>query len=59
MSAIATVGYERASIEEFDAALAAAGIEVLVDVRAVAISRKRGFSKGALSARMEAWNHAH
>jgi|SRR5579862_7570908 uncharacterized protein (DUF488 family) len=54
MNEIATVGYEGASIEDFDATLAAAKIEVLVDVRAVAVSRRKGFSKTALATRMEA-----
>lgn len=45
---IFTIGYEGADPERFTAALAAAGVEVLADVRAVALSRKRGFSKSAL-----------
>jgi uncharacterized protein (DUF488 family) len=51
MRKIATIGYEGASPEAFDATLRAAGVELLVDVRAVAVSRRRGFSKTALSER--------
>lgn len=46
--AVCTIGYEGASLEEFLAALRRAGVEVLVDVREVPLSRKRGFSKTAL-----------
>ena len=54
MSAILTIGYEGASIEEFVTTLKLAEIDVLIDVRDVPISRKRGFSKGALSSTVEA-----
>jgi uncharacterized protein (DUF488 family) len=53
MKPIWTIGYEGASPEDFDATLRAAGIDVLIDVRAVAISRRPGFSKTALSDRVE------
>ena len=49
-----TIGYEGLSPERLHAALRAAGVAVLADVRAVANSRKRGFSKGALKAGLEA-----
>ena len=52
MTNIFTIGYEKASIDQFDVVLLDANIEVLVDVRAVAISRRKGFSKSALSDRM-------
>ena len=52
MQTITTIGYEGASPADFDAALAAAGVNFVVDVRAVAISRKVGFSKTALSERL-------
>ena len=52
MKTIATIGYEGTTIEAFDAALERAHVDVVVDVRAVAISRKRGFSKTALSERL-------
>lgn len=43
------VGYEGRSIDEFVAGLADMGVTRLVDVRMTPISRKRGFSKSALS----------
>jgi len=52
MRSLATIGYEGASSEDFDDALRRAKIELLVDVRAVAGSRRRGFSKTALSDRL-------
>jgi uncharacterized protein (DUF488 family) len=48
-----TIGYEGLDPERLAATLRGAGITVLADVRAVANSRKRGFSKGALGAAME------
>ena len=47
-----TIGYEGADQDRFVAALQAAGVAVLADVRAVALSRKRGFSKGSLRQRL-------
>jgi len=52
MTTIATIGYEGATPEAFDAALELASVDMVVDVRAVAISRRRGFSKTALSDRL-------
>lgn len=43
-----TIGYEGADLDRFLARLKDAGVETLADVRAVALSRKRGFSKSAL-----------
>jgi uncharacterized protein (DUF488 family) len=43
-----TIGYEGADVDRFLMALKDAGVETLADVRAVALSRKRGFSKSAL-----------
>ncbi len=51
---LATIGYERAAMADFLAALAAAGVRVLVDVRAVAASRRKGFSRTALAASLAA-----
>ena len=48
-----TIGYEGADVERFLTALKDAGVEVLADVRAVALSRKRGFSKNALREALE------
>jgi uncharacterized protein (DUF488 family) len=48
MNTVYTIGYEGTDIERFVQTLKAVGIEVLADVRAVALSRKKGFSKTAL-----------
>ena len=48
------VGYEGQDVEGFVAGLVAAGAEVLVDVRLTPVSRKRGLSKRALAAAVEA-----
>jgi uncharacterized protein (DUF488 family) len=50
--AIWTIGYEQTTMGEFLAALKAAGVEVVADVRAVASSRRPGFSKTALAANL-------
>jgi len=47
--ALHTIGYEGSSIGDFLATLETAGIDLLIDVRDVPISRKPGFSKTALS----------
>jgi uncharacterized protein (DUF488 family) len=46
---IATIGYERASLSDFIATLKLCGIDMLIDIRDRAQSRRAGFSKGALS----------
>jgi uncharacterized protein (DUF488 family) len=50
---IFTIGYEAATVAEFVAALTNAGVERVIDVRALPLSRRPGFSKtplkGALS----------
>jgi uncharacterized protein (DUF488 family) len=46
---LATIGYEMAPQARVIDALKAAGVEVLIDVRAIAASRRAGFSKGLLS----------
>ena len=43
-----TIGYEGATMGDFLAALQAAGVERVIDVRAVANSRRPGFSKTPL-----------
>lgn len=48
MLRVATVGYEGASLAEVIDRLRAAGVEVVADVRAVASSRRAGFSKTVL-----------
>ena len=47
---IFTIGYEGATQPELIAALQAAGVERVIDVRAVPMSRKPGFSKNVLAA---------
>jgi uncharacterized protein (DUF488 family) len=47
---IFTIGYEGSTQPELIAALTAAGVERLIDVRAVPLSRKPGFSKNILAA---------
>jgi uncharacterized protein (DUF488 family) len=44
-----TIGYEGATQAEFIAALQAAGVKRVIDVRAIAASRRPGFSKTVLS----------
>lgn len=44
-----TVGYERRSLDELIAELIDADIDRLIDVRELPLSRRRGFSKTALS----------
>lgn len=53
MSIIYTMGYEGTDIDRFVATLKAVGVRRLADVRAVALSRKKGFSKKSLAARLE------
>jgi uncharacterized protein (DUF488 family) len=52
MNIVYTIGYEGTDIERFVQTLKAVGIQVLADVRAVALSRKKGFSKTALRNRL-------
>ncbi len=47
--ALSTIGYEGASLDAFIATLKAAKVTLLLDVRELPISRRRGFSKTALS----------
>jgi uncharacterized protein (DUF488 family) len=47
---VLTIGYEGASLTEFLATLKAAGVQLLLDIRELPISRRKGFSKSALSA---------
>lgn len=46
---IFTIGYEKTTQPDLIAALQAAGVERLIDVRAVPLSRKPGFSKNILA----------
>jgi uncharacterized protein (DUF488 family) len=49
-----TVGYEGRTIDEFVHLLVEAGVERIVDVRALPLSRRRGFSKTALKSALAA-----
>lgn len=51
---IFTIGYEGATQAELVAALQAAGVALLADVRAVPLSRRPGFSKNILAAGLRA-----
>lgn len=53
MPALCTVGYELATPPEFLEVLREQGIELLVDVRAAARSRRVGFAKTRLAANLE------
>ena len=52
MKSIATIGYEGATVPGFLDTLRADGVKLLVDVRAVASSRRPGFAKTALAANL-------
>lgn len=47
---IFTIGYEATTMAEFVAALQKAGVERVIDVRALPLSRRPGFSKNILAA---------
>jgi uncharacterized protein (DUF488 family) len=49
LSGLTTIGYEGASLAAFLATLKAAGITLLLDIRELPISRRKGFSKTPLS----------
>lgn len=51
---VLTIGYEGATPDRLIGALKEAGVRVLVDVRALANSRRPGFAKTALTASLEA-----
>jgi uncharacterized protein (DUF488 family) len=48
MKTLSTIGYEGKTLDEFIGELKQAGVAVVLDVRAVAASRRPGFSKTAL-----------
>jgi uncharacterized protein (DUF488 family) len=50
---IFTIGYERTTVPEFIAALQAASVQRVIDVRALPLSRRPGFSKTALRGALE------
>ena len=51
---LATIGYEHATLDDVIGRLKTAGVEIVVDVRAVASSRRAGFSKTILAASLKA-----
>lgn len=53
MDRLLTIGYEKARLADVVAALAAAGVVTLIDVRDRPISRRPGFSKHQLAAGLE------
>jgi uncharacterized protein (DUF488 family) len=53
MRELATIGYQAATVRTFLEALTEHRIEMLVDVRAVASSRRPGFAKSALTANLQ------
>lgn len=50
---IFTIGYEGATVDSFLAALARAGVRRVIDVRALPLSRRPGFSKSSLAAALK------
>jgi uncharacterized protein (DUF488 family) len=50
---IFTIGYEGTTVPEFIAALQDAGVERVIDVRALPLSRRPGFSKSPLRAALD------
>jgi uncharacterized protein (DUF488 family) len=50
---IFTIGYEGTTVPVFIATLKGAGVERVIDVRALPLSRRPGFSKSALRAALE------
>jgi uncharacterized protein (DUF488 family) len=53
VTTLATIGYEHATVRSFLDALRGADVRLLVDVRAVAGSRRPGFAKTRLAANLE------
>ncbi len=53
MPRIFTIGYEQTTQAQVIGALTAAGVKLVIDVRAVAASRRAGFSKGVLAASLK------
>ncbi|MBP2450073.1 DUF488 domain-containing protein [Rhizobium leguminosarum] len=53
MKTVYTIGYEGTDIDRFVKTLLAVGIQAIADVRAIPLSRKKGFSKNVLRDRLE------
>jgi uncharacterized protein (DUF488 family) len=56
MKQLFTIGYEAATLDDLIGRLKAAGVQVVIDVRAIAASRRAGFSKTVLAASLAAEN---
>jgi uncharacterized protein (DUF488 family) len=54
MRKLFTIGYEAATLDDVIGRLKAAGVRVVIDVRAIAASRRAGFSKTVLAASLAA-----
>ena len=50
---LSTIGYEGKTVDEFLAELGESHVELVIDVRAVAASRRPGFSKSAMAAALK------
>ncbi len=50
---LSTIGYEGKTVDEFLSELGEARVELVIDVRAVAASRRPGFSKSAMAAALK------
>lgn len=48
-AALRTIGYEGRAIDEFLTTIERSGVDLLIDIRDVPISRKKGFSKNKLA----------
>jgi uncharacterized protein (DUF488 family) len=53
VNTVYTIGYEGTDIDRFVVTLQNVGVRAVADVRAVAVSRKKGFSKSRLRERLE------
>jgi uncharacterized protein (DUF488 family) len=54
MKKLYTIGYEGAALKDFVHTLKAARVDVLLDVRELPLSRRKGFSKNALGSALAA-----
>ena len=50
MTTVYTIGYEASTMADFLVALQRAGVARVIDVRALPLSRRPGFSKSSLAA---------
>jgi len=53
MTTIFTIGYEASTMADFLAALTRAGVRRVIDIRALPLSRRPGFSKSSLAASLK------